>query len=133
LDRRISINKFVELSSSNPAKLYGMGDMKGTIAPGYDADLAIWYPTNEQCDDAAKRMEAFNLTNSMLHHDIDFSPFEGFRFVNWPRITILRGKVVWDRDNGGVNGKSGFGKYLKRGSSTLSKPRDIWINEFRAA
>ncbi|PWY66718.1 Metallo-dependent hydrolase [Aspergillus heteromorphus CBS 117.55] len=48
LSRRISIQKFVELTSSNPAKLYGLGSTKGTIQPGFDADLTIWYPTLEQ-------------------------------------------------------------------------------------
>lgn len=111
---RISPQRFVELCCTNPAKLYGLSDKKGTIGVGFDADITIWYPKNE--------MEEFNLDNDMLHHDIDYSPFEGMKFTNWPRYTVLRGDVVWDRDNGGITGTLGSGKYLKRGSSTLSGP-----------
>lgn len=133
LTGRISIQRFVELTSSNPAKLYGLGDRKGTIAPGYDADFVIWYPTEEQAKQrgSQKTMAPFTLTNAMLHHDIDYTPFEGMEFQNWPRYTILRGKVVWDRDNGGLLGKMGDGVFLKRGRSTLSKPRDVFVNDFR--
>ncbi|KAL0256540.1 hypothetical protein SLS55_008935 [Diplodia seriata] len=145
LTGRVSPAKFVELTAANPAKLYGMGDRKGAIAPGFDADLVVWYPTPEQVPSgsamggagaaagagAGAAMEPFNLTNAMLHHDIDYTPFEGMRFSNWPRYTILRGKVVWDRDGGGIVGEKGFGEFLKRGKSTLSKPRDAWVNEFR--
>ncbi|KAF2089409.1 dihydropyrimidinase [Saccharata proteae CBS 121410] len=136
LTGRLSPQKFVELSSSNPAKLYGMGDSKGAIAPGFDADIVIWYPTEEQVASGvaapdAKTMEPFELKNEMLHHDIDYTPFEGMKFRNWPRFTILRGKVVWDRENGGVVGEMGDGQFLKRGKSSLSKPRDKFVNEFR--
>ncbi|EPQ51462.1 D-hydantoinase [Gloeophyllum trabeum ATCC 11539] len=123
LKDKISIQKFVELTSSNPAKLYGL-DKKGTIAPGFDADLVIWYPSS-------RKMTPFALTNDMLHHDIDYTPFEGMEFENWPRWTILRGSIVWDRENGGIVGQMGYGRYLKRGRSTLSKPREVFVNEFR--
>ncbi|KAF2416996.1 dihydropyrimidinase [Tothia fuscella] len=131
LDDKLKVTKFVELTSSNPAKLYGMGSTKGTIAPGYDADLVIWYPTEEQCADVEKKMKPFALSNETLHHDIDYSPFEGFVFRNWPRYTVVRGEVVWDRNGKGVVGSKGFGRYLKRGSSSLGQPRNIWVNDFR--
>ena len=49
-----------------------------------------------------------------MHHDIDYTPFEGVHVGNWPRYTILRGQVVWDKARG-VVGKIGYGEYLKRG------------------
>ncbi|ONH64954.1 Dihydropyrimidinase [Cyberlindnera fabianii] len=112
---RITPQKFVELCSTNPAKLYGLSDKKGTIGIGYDADFTIWYPKGQ--------MKPFELDNKMLHHDIDYSPFEGMTFTNWPRYTVLRGEIAWDRDNGGVLNKLGSGNYLKRGPSTLAGPK----------
>jgi dihydropyrimidinase len=111
---RITPQRFVELCSTNPAKLYGLSEKKGTIGVGFDADITIWYPKGG--------MKPFVLTNEMLHHDIDYSPFEGMSFSNWPRYTVLRGEVVWDRDNGGVKGDLGFGNYLRRGLSKLAGP-----------
>lgn len=111
---RITPQKFVELCSTNPAKLYGLADTKGTIGIGYDADLTIWYPKG--------MMKEFVLSNEMLHHDVDYSPFEGMKFTNWPRYTVLRGQVSWDRDSGGVLAEVGDGSYLKRGSSSLAGP-----------
>ncbi|KAL6236502.1 hypothetical protein BDW75DRAFT_239157 [Aspergillus navahoensis] len=136
LTGRLSVQKFVELTASNPAKLYGLSDRKGAIAPGYDADLVIWYPTAEQAEAvqggsrSRATMKLFQLKNEMLHHGIDYTPFEGMEFTNWPRYTILRGKVVWNRDGGGIVGCKGDGGYLKRGRSTLSGPRGVFVNEF---
>lgn len=110
---RITPQKFVELTSTNAAKLYGLSDRKGTIGIGMDADFTIWYPKG--------KMAEFNLTNEMLNHRIDFTPYEGMRFTNWPRYTILRGEVCFDRDNGGVVGGK-VGNYLKRNSSALQGP-----------
>lgn len=122
VDGKISIQDFVRISCTNPAKLYGL-PRKGVIFPGKDADLCIWYPQNE--------MRPFELDNSMLHHAIDYSPFEGMTFDNWPRYTILRGKVVWNRDEGGYVGKKGDGNYLERESSALPGPRNVFVNEWR--
>jgi dihydropyrimidinase len=110
---RITPQKFVELTSTNPAKLYGLNETKGSIAVGLDADFTIWYPPN--------KIAKFSLTNEMLHHSIDYTPFEGMEFTNWPRYTILRGNVCYDRDNGGVvSGK--IGTYLRRKGSALAGP-----------
>ena len=125
---RLTPQKYVELTCSNPAKLYGLGDRKGAILPGYDADLVIWYPTQEQ--QASNVMKPFQLRNSMLHHDVDYTPFEGIEYTNWPRYTIVRGQVVYSRDQGGVVGSKHSGRFLKRGVSTLSKPREVFVNEF---
>jgi len=112
---RLKLTKFVEVTSANPAKLYGLYPKKGALIEGEsDADINIWYPDG--------KMEEFELTNSMLHHDVDYTPFEGRRLKQWPRWTLLRGKVVWDRDNGGLLGEKGYGRFTKRDTSSLAKP-----------
>ena len=85
LDGRISINKFVELTASNPAKLYGLYPRKGTIAIGSDADLVIW-------DSETARQ----ICNENLHHNVDYTPYEGIELRAWPAVTMSRGTVVWD-------------------------------------
>ena len=114
-EARLSLPRFVQLASSNAAKLYGLEGRKGTIAPGYDADLIIWHPA-----DTGARV----ITNDALHHDIDYTPFEGMKVNNWPRLTMLRGKIVWDADamaagGRGVVGGKGQGEFLKRGKGQV--------------
>ena len=53
-----------------------------------------------------------------MHHDIDYTPFEGVEVGNWPRYTILRGEVVWDDAKGILGGKE-FGRFLKRGKGEV--------------
>lgn len=114
---RLELQKFVEVTSSNAAKLYGLYPQKGAAVPGEsDADLVIWYPKG--------KLEEFGLKNEMLHHNVDYTPYEGRAMKQWPRYTILRGQVVWDRDGGGLLGKKGYGKFLKRGKSSLPGPRE---------
>ncbi|GAD99295.1 allantoinase, putative [Paecilomyces variotii No. 5] len=116
---KLSPQKFVEVTSTNPARLYGLYPQKGALLPGVsDADLIIWYPS----------MSPFQLKNELLHHNVDYTPYEGYTMTQWPRYTILRGQVVYDRDNGGVVGEKTYGKFVKRGSSSLPGPRskDAW-------
>ena len=87
--------------------MYGLSHRKGSIAPGLDADLVIWYPGSHP---RAKTV----IRNENLHHSIDYTPFEGMTVGNWPRYVILRGSVAWDRDGGGIVGNAGRGQYLKR-------------------
>jgi dihydropyrimidinase len=117
--RRISLEKFVAVTSTNAARLYGFGDRKGVLAPGYDADVVIWYP---QGDSRGKTV----IRNGMLHHAIDYTPFEGFEVDNWPRRVLLRGKVAWDRDaelrgghGKGLLGGAGDGEWLCRGKGEV--------------
>jgi dihydropyrimidinase len=111
-DSRLSLQRFVQLTSSDPAKLYGLEGVKGNIAPGYDADLVIWYP-------AEALRGGVSISQKMLHHGVDYTPYESMQVRNWPRYTLLRGKVVWDRDNGGVVGNVMDGKFLRRGKGKI--------------
>ena len=88
---------------------------KGALKPGEsDADMTIWYPEG---------MKEFKLKNEMLHHNVDYTPYEGHTMKQWPRYTILRGEVVWDKDHGGLVGKKGFGHFVKRRVSSLAGSR----------
>jgi dihydropyrimidinase len=112
---RLQLQKFVEVTSTNAAKLYGLYPRKGALIPEEsDADLTIWYPNG---------MEPFALTNSLLHHNVDYTPYEGRTMKQWPRYTVLRGEVVWAKDEGGLVGRKGYGQFLKRDVSSLAGSR----------
>ncbi|MGV2480796.1 UNVERIFIED_CONTAM: amidohydrolase family protein, partial [Salmonella enterica subsp. enterica serovar Weltevreden] len=84
LGGRISLNRFVELTATQPARAYGLYPQKGTLAIGSDADLVIW--EEREC----------TLTNEHLHHAVDYTPYAGMTLRAWPAMTLLRGQVVWD-------------------------------------
>ncbi|KAH6666641.1 hypothetical protein B0J14DRAFT_629755 [Halenospora varia] len=99
--KRLELQKFVEVTSTNAAKLYGLYPRKGGLVEG------------------ERGMAEFGLKNEMLHHNVDYTPYEGRTINQWPRYTVLRGEVVWARDEGGLVGKKGYGEFLERGVSTL--------------
>ena len=98
---QLSLNRFVELVSTAPARLFGMYPRKGHIAPGSDADIVLWDP------------EAAHTISSATHHmRVDYSMFEGYCVKGNARTVLSRGEVILD---GGVFlGKAGRGRYLKR-------------------
>jgi dihydropyrimidinase len=98
--RGYPLEKFVDLVSTNAAKIMGLYPRKGTLAAGSDADIAVLDP--------AKRMV---LTNEMLHES-DYSPWEGHEVHAWPCLTVLRGKVVVE--DGRFAADLTDGKYLFR-------------------
>jgi len=100
LKDRIDINAFVALTSTNAAKLYGLYPRKGTIAVGSDADLVIWETGVD-----------ITIANAMLHHDVDYTPYEGRVVKAWPRLTLARGEVVWSKPS--PQGAPGRGRFLK--------------------
>lgn len=104
LGGRITLEKFVELTATNPAKAYGLHPRKGTIAIGSDADLVIW--------DEGERV----IRNTDLHHAVDYTPYEGQRLRAWPGMTIACGEVVWD---GTFHPRAGQGRFLACGAPTL--------------
>jgi len=99
MDGRIDIHTFVALTSTNAARLYGLFPRKGTIAVGSDADLVIW-------DMDAPR----TIRNELLHHAVDYTPYEGIEVRAWPAVTLSRGEVVWQ--DGEYLGRPGRGQFL---------------------
>ncbi len=109
LKGRIDVNSFVALTSTNVAKVYGLYPRKGTIAIGADADLVIW---NER---------KLKVDNALLHHNVDYTPYEGLELSAWPEITISRGEVVWSRPE--AKAAKGRGKFLRCDRPAPAKPR----------
>lgn len=98
---RISLQKFADLTATQPAKLFGLYPRKGVIALGADADLAIW--------DADREV---TISNDLLHHATDHTPYEGQVLRGWPVVTISRGEVVWA--DGQVLSTPGRGRFIAR-------------------
>lgn len=107
---RISLNRFVELTATNHAKLYGLYPRKGSIGVGFDADITLWDPQRRE-----------TIRQEILHHGADYTPWEGFEVTGWPVMTISRGQVV--AENGRLVGEKGHGRILERElSSFAAKP-----------
>jgi len=98
--RGYSLTKYVDLVSTNAARIMGLYPRKGAIAAGSDADITILDPTRRG------QVRAADL------HETDYTPWEGHDIFAWPQTTILRGKVKVE--NGRYLGEPGDGKYLKR-------------------
>ena len=105
LTGRMTPQRFVELTATGPAKAYGLHPRKGCIAIGADADLVIWQEGD------------FTLTNSMLHHNVDYTPYEGMQLKAWPAMTIARGRVLWDGQD--FTPAAGHGQLLVCGEPSL--------------
>ena len=101
---RISINKFVELTSTTAAKIFGMFPKKGTIAVGTDADIVIFDPN---------RKETISINNPCTHHmNVDYNTYEGFEVTGFSETVLSRGKVIIE--NCEYKGKKGDGQFIKR-------------------
>ena len=102
---RISLNKFVELTSTAAAKTFGLFPKKGTIAVGSDADIVIFDPN---------RTETISVNNTCTHHmNVDYNTYEGFEVTGFTETVLSRGKIIID--NCEYVGKKGDGHFLKRG------------------
>ena len=100
---RISLNRFVELTSTSPAKIFGLFPRKGTIAPGSDADIVIFDPE--------KKMR---LSQKTLHMNVDYNPYEGREVVGVTDTVISRGRVIIQ--GGKFVARAGSGSFIKRAS-----------------
>jgi dihydropyrimidinase len=101
LKNRLSLNKFVDVTSTAPARIFGLLPKKGTIAVGADADIVIFDPKVQH-----------TISAKTHHMNCDYSMFEGWKVQGKCRTTILRGTVAIDQGKAFVG--KGFGRYLPR-------------------
>jgi dihydropyrimidinase len=99
---RISVNRFVEIVSTNAAKIFGLFPRKGTIAVGSDADIVIFDPNEEMTISAESH-----------HMNVDYSAYEGFKVQGVTKTVLSRGELVIEE--GQYVGRPGHGSFLKRG------------------
>jgi dihydropyrimidinase len=105
LGKRISLNRFVELTSTSPAKIFGLFPRKGTIAPGSDADVVVFDPNKK-----------VTLSAKTLHMKVDYNPYEGRQVTGAAETVLSRGRVIIE--SGKFVGRAGAGSFLKRSPRT---------------
>jgi len=98
---RLTPNQFVSLTSTNPAKIFGLYPRKGALLPGSDADLVIWNPDQKL---------TYGVKHS--HHRTDYNLFEGWEMTGYPEKVFLRGQLIVDGDR--WLGQAGMGDFLRR-------------------
>ena len=103
---RLTPNQFVALTSTNPAKIFGLYPRKGTLLPGSDADFVIWDPN---------RKITYGVNNS--HQRTDYNLYEGWELVGYPEKVFLRGHLLVDGSR--WLGKPGMGEYIHRKSFAM--------------
>lgn len=99
---RISLSRFIELTCTNTAKLFGLYPQKGTVAVGSDADLVVWNPQTRRVVDGAT-----------MQSRAGYSVYDGREVVGWPRYVVSRGDVVLDE--GEITAPRGRGRWVRRG------------------
>jgi dihydropyrimidinase len=100
---RLDLRTFVALTATNPARIYGLYPRKGSLAIGADADITVWNPQRQ-----------VTITNDKLHHNVDYTPYEGITVTGWPVMTLSRGQIVMK--DGQVTASPGRGKFLPCGT-----------------
>jgi dihydropyrimidinase len=103
---KISINRFVEITSTAPAKIFGMYPRKGTLAVGADADIVIWDPEKRH-----------TVSAKTMHMRVDYSPLEGREMIGAPVVVMQRGRTLVRAGN--FLGKPGQGQFLRRSTWSL--------------
>jgi len=98
----LSLNRWVQVCSTNPARLFGLYPRKGTLAPGGDADVVLFDPRRE-----------VTASKAVLHENVDYSPYAGLPLTGYPVTTISRGRILVQ--DGRWLGAEGGGLYVKRG------------------
>jgi dihydropyrimidinase len=98
---KISLNKYVEVACTNPAKIFGMFPRKGTLAPGSDADIVLFDP-----------LAGHTLSASTHHMNVDYSAYEGWQLTGKVKTVLLRGRIAIDK--GECLLEQGYGKFIRR-------------------
>jgi dihydropyrimidinase len=106
---RLDLNRFVALTATNHARLYGLYPKKGTIAVGSDADICIWDPDKH-----------VHVSAGMLHDNTGYTPYEGRHVTGWPVTVISRGRIVVE--DGDLKVERGSGNFLPCALSEMAKP-----------
>ena len=106
---RIGVEAFVALGSTNAARLFGLYPRKGVLQVGADADIVVWEPARK-----------VTLGNAMLHHAVDYTPYEGMEITGWPETTIAGGEVICHA--GTLEAAPGRGRFLPRAPYDFIRP-----------
>lgn len=108
---RIDVARFVDLTATAPARLFGLYPTKGALVPGADADIVLWNPEREKL-----------LSPSTLHMRTDYCPYDGRRVKGVPEQVFSRGEVIVDGDR--WLGRPGHGRFVKRGPRQPARQAD---------
>jgi len=102
------LEAFVSLTATQPASIYNLPG-KGQIAPGFDADIAIWDP-----------QKSVTITDDLMHDLTGYTPFAGRTVKGWPETVLVRGSEVVSK--GALAGKPGAGRWMKRTGGWAAEP-----------
>lgn len=106
---RLTVNQFVDITSTQHARIYGLYPKKGTIAIGSDADLAVW--------DTGRQL---TVTAEMIHDNVGYTPYAGRELTGWPETVVSRGDVIVA--DGELHAERGRGHFLARGPLDAAAP-----------
>jgi dihydropyrimidinase len=106
---RISLQRYVELTSTTPAKIFGLFPQKGTLSPGSDADIILLDPNRQH-----------TLSSATHHMNVDYSAYEGWQLTGKIHTVLLRGQVAIDEGECMIG--KGYGRFIKRNKHTVTNP-----------
>jgi dihydropyrimidinase len=113
----LGLSKFVSITATEPAKIYGLHPRKGEIMIGSDADIAIWDPNRE-----------VTISGSLMHDLTGYTPYEGRKVTGWPVTLLSRGRVVVN--DGLLHARPGSGHFLPRTAGAAAVPTGRPAPEF---
>ncbi|MEZ5853432.1 MAG: dihydropyrimidinase [Hyphomicrobiaceae bacterium] len=114
---RYSVNRFVEWTSTAPARMYGLSPRKGSICVGADADICIWDPKRRT-----------TITDATTHDNTGYTPYAGRTLEGWPTTVVRRGEII--ADDGKLKASAGSGQFLPRQAGEAAVPTGRLSPEF---